>query len=102
VNAGYKLVGNTKYPNIAQDYEKTFRVLKSLPTDIFLGAHPNYYGLEAKYAKLDHGELRPGQPNPFVDPSGYKAYVEDREQAFLTELARQKGTSESAGSTRGQ
>jgi metallo-beta-lactamase class B len=93
VNPGYQLVGNAKYPNIAEDYEKTFRVLKSLPTDIFLGAHPNYYGLEAKYAKLDRGALRPGQANPFVDPGGYRAYVEDRERAFLAELARQRAAS---------
>ena len=90
VNAGYKLVNNTLYPEIAQDYEKTFRVLKSLPTDIFLGAHPDYYGLEAKYARLDHGQPRPGQDNPFIDPEGYKAYVGEREQAFLAELARQR------------
>jgi len=90
VNQGYKLVNNSRYPNIAQDYETTFRVLKSLPTDIFLGAHPDYYGLEAKYARLDQGSPRPGQVNPFVDPAGYKAYVAEREQAFLAELARQR------------
>jgi metallo-beta-lactamase class B len=90
VNAGYRLVNNAKYPGIAQDYEKMFRVLKSLPADVFLGAHPNYYGLAAKYAKLDHGTLKPGQANPFVDPDGYKAYVAEREQAFRKELARQQ------------
>ena len=39
VNAGYKLVNNTAYPQIASDYERMFRVLKSLPCDVFLGAH---------------------------------------------------------------
>ncbi len=39
VNPGYKLVGNAAYPTIAQDYELTFRTLKSLPCDVFLGAH---------------------------------------------------------------
>jgi metallo-beta-lactamase class B len=96
VNQGYKLVNNSRYPNIAQDYETTFRVLKSLPTDIFLGAHPDYYGLEAKYARLDQGGPRPGQANPFVDPEGYKAYIADREQAFRTELARQRAASGAA------
>ena len=85
VNPGYILVGNKKYPNIAQDYEKTFQVLKSLPVDVFLGAHGDYYGLPAKYAKL-----KPGAPNPFIDPDGYKAYVADREAAFRKELARQQ------------
>jgi metallo-beta-lactamase class B len=31
VNAGYYLVGNKNYPQIAEDYVKTFAVLRSLP-----------------------------------------------------------------------
>src|SRR5579872_6396529 len=85
VNAGYKLVNNALYPQIASDYERMFRVLKSLPCDIFLGAHGNYYGMEAKYARM-----KDGAPNPFIDPGGYKSYIAEREQAFLAELAKQK------------
>ncbi|MBZ5662831.1 MAG: subclass B3 metallo-beta-lactamase [Acidobacteriia bacterium] len=85
VNAGYKLVNNALYPQIADDYARMFRVLKSLPADVFLGAHGNYYGMEAKYAKLKEGGA-----NPFIDPEGYKKYVADKEQEFLTELANQK------------
>ena len=85
VNPGYKLVNNTKYPQIASDYERTFRVLTSLPCDIFLGAHGAYYGMEAKYARL-----KPGAANPFVDPAGYAAYVGEREQAFRKELEKQR------------
>ena len=77
VNPGYKLVDNTAYPQIAQDYEKTFRVLKSLPCDIFLGAHGDYYGMVAKYARLKQEGMK-----VFVDPQGYKDYVADRERAF--------------------
>lgn len=84
VNPGYKLVGNSRYPQIAQDYEHTFRVLKSLPCDVFLGAHGAYYGMTAKFARVGKDGA-----NPFVDPEGYKAYVADREQAFRTALARQ-------------
>jgi metallo-beta-lactamase class B len=84
VNAGYKLVNNALYPQIAQDYETTFRVLKSLPCDIFLGAHGAYYGMQAKYARL-----QPGGANPFVDPDGYKQYVAEREQTFRDELKKQ-------------
>ena len=84
VNPGYKLVGNKAYPQIAQDYEKTFRVLKSLPCDIFLGAHGGYYGMVAKYARLKQEGMK-----VFVDPQGYKDYVADRERAFQTELAKQ-------------
>lgn len=38
VNPGYELVVNRDYPEIADDYRKTFRLLKALPCDIFLGA----------------------------------------------------------------
>ena len=55
VNAGYKLVNNALYPQIASDYERMFRVLKSLPCDVFLGAHGDYYGMEAKYARMKEG-----------------------------------------------
>ncbi|HEY2461778.1 MAG TPA: subclass B3 metallo-beta-lactamase [Candidatus Acidoferrum sp.] len=85
VNAGYKLVGNTAYPQIAGDYERMWRVLKSLPCDIFLGAHGSYFGLEEKYPLRKEGGA-----NPFVDPEGYKKLVADKEQEFRTELAKQK------------
>jgi metallo-beta-lactamase class B len=84
VNPGYKLVHNAAYPNIAQDYERTFRVLNALPCDIFLGAHGSYYDMEAKFAHLEQG-----QANPFIDPDGYKSYVADREEAFRAELKKQ-------------
>ena len=85
VNPGYRLVHNAAYPQIAADYEKMFRVLKSLPCDIFLGAHGSYFDLEAKYARLKEGNLV-----AFVDPEGYKMFVADKEQAFKIELAKQR------------
>ena len=84
VNPGYKLVNNTAYPGIAADYERTFRVLKALPCDIFLGAHGAYFDLETKYAQQKKSGLA-----AFIDPEGYAKYVADREQAFRTELAKQ-------------
>ena len=85
VNEGYKLVNNPAYPEIASDYERTFRVLKSLPVDIFLGAHGSYFDLQTKYARMKEGASA-----PFVDPAGYKRYITDREEAFRKELAKQK------------
>jgi metallo-beta-lactamase class B len=88
VNPGYKLVGNKEYPQIAADYEKTFRVLASLPCDVFLGAHGVYYGMDEKLKRL-----HAGGPNPFIDSPGYQAYVKEREQAFHTELNAQQRSS---------
>jgi metallo-beta-lactamase class B len=85
VNPGYKLVNNEIYPQIASDYDRMFVVLKSLPCDIFLGAHGSYFDMETKY-----GQLKEGARNPFIDPDGYKKYVSEKEQAFQAELAKQK------------
>ncbi|MFM8468602.1 MAG: subclass B3 metallo-beta-lactamase [Limisphaerales bacterium] len=86
VNPGYQLVTNRDYPEIAEDYAKTFRLLKSLPCDIFLGAHGNYYGMETKVARLN----RDPKTNPFVDPEGYRAYVEDRRKFFQSTVEKQQ------------
>jgi metallo-beta-lactamase class B len=85
VNPGYKLVGNKEYPQIAADYEKTFRVLKSLPCDVFLGAHGVYYNMDEKLKRF-----RAGDTNAFIDPQGYRNFVADREQAFLAEYQTQQ------------
>jgi metallo-beta-lactamase class B len=93
VNQGYILVGNQRYPQIADDYVRTFKILQSLPVDVFLGAHGNYYGMEAKYARM-----KTGGPNPFIDPDGYHAYLSERQRAFEAEWEKQKVT---AGKPRG-
>jgi metallo-beta-lactamase class B len=89
VNEGYKLVNNVAYPQIAGDYERMFQVLRSLHCDVFLGAHGGYYEMEAKYARL-----KDGGANPFIDPAGYKNYVNERDAAFRAELAKQRAVAQ--------
>jgi metallo-beta-lactamase class B len=84
VNPGYRLVRDPSYPGITEDFEKTFRVLKSLSCDYFLGAHGSYFDLETKYA-----QWKAGRSTAFIDPEGYKNFVADREQAFQRELKKQ-------------
>ena len=84
VNLGYKLVHNAEYPNIAKDYEHMFKVLKSLPCDIFLGAHGGYFDLKKKYSLMNRGK-----ENPFVDSQGYKKFITVKEQDFRNEFAKQ-------------
>jgi metallo-beta-lactamase class B len=85
VNPGFVLVGNKDYPQIADDYVRSFKVLRALPCDIFLGSHGAFYHMTEKYAKLQQGG-----PNPFIDPAGYRAYLDDREKAFQSTLSEQK------------
>lgn len=86
VNPGFKLVDNRDYPEIASDYAAGFAVLKSLKCEVFLGAHGKYYGMLEKFEK--YGD---GKPNPFIDPDGYTAYIDEREATFQAKLAEQRG-----------
>jgi len=93
VNAGYVLVNNRNYPQIAGDYVKTFALLKTLPVDLFLGAHGAYFNLKDKLSRMTAGSK-----DVFVDPAGYKAYVAEREQAFEKELAKQSAAAHASDS----
>jgi metallo-beta-lactamase class B len=96
VNPGFRLVDEpaangrparaASYPGIADDYKKTFATLKSLPCDIFLGAHGVYFDMLAKLARAKAGA---GQ-SVWIDPAGYKAAILEREQAFEAELKKQE------------
>jgi metallo-beta-lactamase class B len=58
-----------------------------LPCDIFLGAHGSYFGLKEKYARLKSGDR-----NAFVDPAGYRRFVDEKERAFQMALLKQSAT----------
>ena len=82
---GVPLAGNPLYPGIAEDYERTFRVLKSLPCDVFLAPHGSMFGLDEKARRRAAGE----SPNPFIDAAGYRAFVARAEQAYRQRLQLQ-------------
>lgn len=84
---GYKLVNNAGYPGIVADYEKTFRLLKSLPCDVFLAAHGQFYNMLEKAKLAEQGKT----PNPFIDPEGYRRYLDASEKSFRKLLASQSG-----------
>jgi metallo-beta-lactamase class B len=82
---GYNLANNDKYPNIADDYRRTFQILKSLPCDVFLSPHPWFFSMNEKMARMEQGI----KPNPFIDPAGYRKYVADGEKEFQKTLEEQ-------------
>lgn len=86
INPGYRLVENAAYPEIADDFETTFAVLKGLPCDVFLGAHGAYYGMMEKYERFKKGAGK----NPFIDPEGYREYVVWKEKVYWETLAGQR------------
>jgi metallo-beta-lactamase class B len=85
-------VNNDKYPNIADDYRRTFQILKSLPCDVFLGPHAEFFSMKEKMARMEQGM----KSNPFIDPAGYREYVANGERDFQKTLEAQART-KSAG-----
>jgi metallo-beta-lactamase class B len=83
VNNGTRLVVDGKPGPIAEEYQRSFRVLRSLKADVPLGSHPAMYGLAEKYPRLGKG------PNPFIDPQGYKTEIDIQETAFNAVLDQQ-------------
>jgi metallo-beta-lactamase class B len=83
VNPGYQLVDNKEVPQIADEYMRSFKVLRGLPCDIPLGSHPAMYNMPEKYARIG------ATPNPFIDPEGYKKEIDINEQAFTLRRAEQ-------------
>jgi len=79
------------YPGIAEDFAHTFAVLHALPCDIFLGAHGMYFGLKGKLPRLTAEG-----PKVFVDPQGYKAFIDDAQSTFEKALARQTAEAKAA------
>lgn len=83
---GYRLVGNEKYPEIADDYRATFDRLARPSPDVFLSTHGSFFDLEGKAAARREGVA----PNPFVTPGEYREFVAHWRAQFEKELARQK------------
>ncbi|HET6280697.1 MAG TPA: subclass B3 metallo-beta-lactamase [Polyangia bacterium] len=86
VNPGTRLVGNPKYPRIADDYRESFARWKAMPCDVFLGSHGSFFGLKKKYDLLKAG----AQPNPFIDPKGFKRTIVAAEKRFLAILESER------------
>jgi metallo-beta-lactamase class B len=79
-----RLVGNLQYPQIATDYEHSFKKLRSVSADVFLAPHPSFFDLENKRKKL-----KAGGPNPFIDPTELPRFVEKSERQFRADLEKQ-------------
>jgi metallo-beta-lactamase class B len=67
------------YPGRRTGFEQSFRTLRSLPADIFLGSHASFFGMKRKLAE----RRKVSDPvAPFIDRKGYLNYI-DRAEASL-------------------
>ena len=71
-------------PAIAAEFDRTFRLVRSLGCDVPLGDHPAEYAMQAKYAKIG------GAANPFVDKAHCLDEANIQEAMYHAILAQQK------------
>ena len=77
--------GNTVPPEVARQFERTFKVVRALPCDVPLGDHGAQYRMQEKYAKLTSGG-----PNPFIDKANCNLETDVMEAMFKATLAEQQ------------
>jgi metallo-beta-lactamase class B len=80
---GYRLIDNPDYPGIGADYEASIAKLRALPCDIFLSLHSWDFGLHAKIAAQ-------AKDGAFVDPEGYRCFLDKSETALRKQIAEQR------------
>ena len=83
-----RLVEPESYPGIRSDFERSFRTLRSLPADIFLGSHGSFFAM-ARKLRARAGATDPAEP--FIDREGYLRFIDDSERRFRKELAKEQG-----------
>lgn len=72
-----------EYPEIRADFERSFRTLRSLPVDIWVTAHARHFG---RYRKFQQRAQSPDSVAPFIDPEGYRAYIDSAEVKFRSKI----------------
>ena len=73
------VLAGTRYPGQGDDLERSFRVLRSLPADIWVTAHARWWG---RYRKFVASSTAKNPVEPFIDPEGYRAFVDTAEKEF--------------------
>jgi metallo-beta-lactamase class B len=75
-------------PAIVDEFNHSFKVVRSLACDVPLGDHPAQYGMQEKYAKLQKGGR-----NPFIDAAGCRVEANMEEAMFHAILNEQQKAS---------
>ena len=69
-------LATSQYPEQAADLERSIRVLRSLPVDIWVTSHARWWG---RYRKFVASTTATDPVKPFIDPDGYRAYIDSGE-----------------------
>jgi metallo-beta-lactamase class B len=75
-----RVMGGMRYPEQGADLERSFRVLRGLPADIWVTSHARTWGRYSKFVARDTAK---NPADPFINPEGYRAYIDTAEAEFL-------------------
>jgi metallo-beta-lactamase class B len=73
------VMGGMRYAEQDADFERSFRLLRSLPADIWVTSHARPWG---RYRKFVASKTATNPVDPFIDPEGYRAYIDSEEAAY--------------------
>ena len=82
---GFRFTASPDYPNALADFEKSFRLLETIPCDILLVPHPE---LADVLDRLDRREK--GMKDAFVDPASCRNYAATMRRGFEARIARER------------
>jgi metallo-beta-lactamase class B len=72
-------------PAIEGEFNRTFKIIRTLPCDVPLGDHPAQFNMAAKHARL-----KAGRPSPFVDSANCWVEAEIQEAMLRAQLQMQQ------------
>lgn len=85
INPGVKMVNNPAWPGVADAYAASFKRLRAMRCEIFLGPHAGFFDLEAKRKRQQAGAA-----GSFVDPQGFVAFLDDLERKYVAQVQRER------------
>ena len=78
------VLATSRYPEQAADRERSIRVLRSLPADIWVTNHARAWG---RYRKFVASRDATNPVDAFIDPEGYRAFIDKAEEELKQGVA---------------
>jgi metallo-beta-lactamase class B len=83
----FRFSSNKTYPDVLQDFQKSFATLDALPCDILLTPHPSVSDTFERLQRRDKN----GDANAFIDPTACKRLAQTSREGLDKRLAQEAG-----------
>lgn len=84
---GFRFRDAPSYPQVLQDFARSFTVLESLPCDMVLSPYPD---VVAFWQRRELQQEQPAAPNPFIEEHSCRKYAEVARGALERRLAEEQ------------